>query len=254
LRISTICYSQIHTTSDSTNYKWEISLAVNSVGAQVNQPLIASWGWAYTNLTILGDQTDKSFSVSISPKFSIKNSIVLRSEFGLTNIYLISHFNGIGDSNTTYPTNLIKDDTLQQKIIRLAIGLQYSFLKKSRIEMYCGMALTSSFLGKMYWKDNLKSNNSDDIDRWSGTTPGGYIVGLNTFTGFKFRLCKRFAIGSEIFYGLQYYRLGGVQTGTREFGTTSGPITTRNWSIANNIASGFQFSKIMPSINISFQF
>ncbi len=44
------CYTQQDTTH--LEKRWELSLSFNSVEAQIDQPLLTTWGWAWTNLTV----------------------------------------------------------------------------------------------------------------------------------------------------------------------------------------------------------
>ncbi len=222
----------------------------------MNQYVIDGWGaFPYTNLTgYFGDRKNKSFSFSIIPKYLVRDDVRLRCEFGFTNIHLISHFNGINDSGATgIQTNLIKDDTIQQKIFRLTPGIQWNFVKRKFLQAYCGFSANYQYYGKSYWKDNLKSNDSPDFDRWTGVTPGGFAAGIGAFAGFNIYLLKRISIGSELSSSLVYYKLGGVQTGMRYAGPNLSTYP-RAWSIANNVASGIQFCTIMPSINVVFLF
>jgi hypothetical protein len=255
--ISFISFSFAQTDSGQVKtkeFKWEISASINSVEAQIGDPLITSWDWAYQNLVVLGNRTDKSFSFSIIPKYSIGDNVKLRCEFGMTNIYLTSHYNGVNNYNTNFPDNLIKDDTIQQKAFRFVPGIQWTFIKKKFVEFHCGFSADYFYYGKMYWKDNLKDNIPGDYDRWVGTTPGGFAVGTGAFAGFNIYPCKHISFGAEFSSTFLYYKIGGVQEGERIFHFSSAPATIREWRISDNVAKGTQFSKVMSSVNITLHF
>lgn len=232
--------------------RWDVSVSMNSVEAQIGDPLITSWDWAYQNLVVFGNRTDRSLSFSIIPKYSIRDNVRLRCEVGLTNIYLTSHYNGINNYNTNFPNNLIKDDTIQQKMLRFSPGFEWSFIKKKIIESYCGFSANYISYGKMYWKDNLKDNTApSDYDRWTGTTQGGFAAGIGAFAGFNIYCCKCISIGAEFSSALLYYKIGGIQKGQRFFQFSSSPATIREWKISDNVAKGTQYSKVMSSVNVT---
>jgi hypothetical protein len=247
-------YSQQNTgTAKNDNFKWEIAAAYNSVEAQIGQNVIDGWGaYPYSNLYYVGDKTNKSVSFSIIPKRVIKEDLLVRCEFGFTNIYLISHLNGVNDSGAASTQGLIKNDTLKQKIYRFVPGIQWNFLQKKSFCLYGGMSLNYSYYTKSYWKDNLKSSNPNipDYDRWEGVTPGGFAIGIGTFIGFDIRLTKRFSVGSSFSTALTYYKIGGSQTGMHYAGPNLSTYP-RAWSIENNVSSGIQFLKVMPSIQVA---
>jgi hypothetical protein len=236
-------------------HKWEVGIAINSVEAQIDAPLIASWGWAWNNLKVFGDQKNKSISLDFVSKRKINNRLKLRFGLGFTNIDLESHYNGINDSGTSYDPFTIKDDTIQQRIYRCNIGLEISCFNSKWTEIYGGLNMNTSIFKNMYWKDNLKSNDTSTVgfDRWVGVTPGGFSIGMAGIIGIKANLSKAVSIGFELSSVLRYYRLGGVQEGDRTYYLAPSPVSNYKWRISNNLASGFGFSELSPSFHLIFQ-
>ncbi|MDP1746404.1 MAG: hypothetical protein Q8L90_12550 [Bacteroidota bacterium] len=252
LLLNTVVVAQIDSlcTKKTIPYKWELSAAINSVEAQMGQPLYDSWYWAYTNIYgYFGDRTDKSFSVSIVPKYSISDNIKLRLEAGITNINIQSNFNGISDSGTTSNNTLIKNDTILQKIYRLIPGVQWHLISTKYIEGYCGLSLSYLNYSEAQWWDNLQNNQTGQSERYVGTAKGGYAIGVGGFSGFNIHLHKTISIGAELASSFQYYKLGGTFIGTHEYSWT----TPKQFSITNSSATGTQFSKIMYSFHINFR-
>lgn len=258
--ISSICYAQLDSVqiAKKSFHKWVFTASINSVEAQIDQKVVDAWGaYPNANLNYVGNKTNKSVSFSLTPSYLIMDDLLLRCEFGFTNIYLISHLNGENDSNATAATQyLIKDDTLQQKIFRFAPGIQWNFIHKKRMYAYCGFSVDYFHFTKSYWKDNLKSSNptiNPNYDRWTGETKGGFAAGIGAFGGFNISPIKNFSIGAEFSTALVYYKIGGMQNGLHNYGDNVIAIS-RSWSLADNVARGVQFLKIMPSLNISFEF
>jgi hypothetical protein len=250
---NTVAFTQVDSsyTKKGSPYTWEFSVALNSVEAQMNQPLYDSWYWAYTNIYgYFGDRTDKSHSISIVPKYSLNNNIKLRFEAGITNINIQSNFNGVSDSGTTSNTTLVKNDTILQKIYRLIPGIQWRLINTKYVEGYCGLSLSYLNYSDAQWWDNLQNNQTGQSERYVGTAKGGYAVGVGGFSGFNIHLNKRISVGAELASSFQYYKLGGAFTGTHEYSWAA----TKQFSITNSSAKGTQFSKIMYSFHVNFKF
>lgn len=249
--------------SESDNqYKWSISAAINSVEAQMDQKLFDTWVYPSVNYYgYYGDKQDKSLSLSIIPKYQITDDVLLRLEYGITNIDLRSHYNGIGDTVTQNQghiggtNNIIKDNIIQQKIYRYVAGIQWNFMKKKFIETYCGASLNYFHYSDMHWRDNIAIQSIPGrFTNYSATTPGGFATGIGAFSGFNIYLHKQISIGGEFSYSLLYYKLGGVQNGIVEQIYPANPTEILNWTIYNNSSEGIQFSKVMPSLNITIRF
>jgi hypothetical protein len=243
-------------------YKWSISAAINSVEAQMDQKLFDTWVYPSANYyAYYGDKQDKSLSVSIIPKYQITDDVLLRFEYGVTNIDLRSHYNGIGDTVTQNQghiggtADITDDNTIQQKIYRYSAGIQWNFMKKKFIETYCGASLNYFHYTDVYWRNNIALLNTPGRStNYIATTPGGFATGIGAFSGFNIYLHKQVSVGGEFSYSVLYYKLGGVQTGVQEqiFPTT--PTMILNWTIHNNASEGIQFSKVIPSLNITIRF
>ena len=255
--ISCFSYAQ----SDSLYLKaiqpnWSISAAINSVEAQMDQKLFDTWVFPSANYyAYFGDKHDKSLSLSIIPKYRIADDVFLRFEFGITGIYLVSRYNGINDSNSnSAAANIIKIDTIRQKIYRFATGIQWDFIKMKFIESYCGASLYYLYYSKMYWSDYITDNFTNQHGNHTASTSGGFATGIGAFAGINIYLRKHISIGGEFSYSLLYYKIGGMQNGTYQRITNNVMDVNEKWAIANNASTGMQFSKVMPSLNLTIRF
>lgn len=76
-------------------------------------------------------------------------------------------------------------------------------------------------------------------------------MGVNTFLGIKAHVLRFVYLGGELSYSLNYYKLGGIQQGVQYNHFPSGGFTNP-WTIADNFSQGIQFSKVSPSLYVSF--
>jgi hypothetical protein len=249
------CFGQADSTSVKEKYatRWGFSVAYNSAEAQIDQQLINTWTFARINYyDNFSDKTNRSYSLSIFPEYYLKNNILMRFEFGMTNINLLSHYNAYRDSvSAGFSFNTIVDDTLRQKIYKFSPGIQWKFAKNKIGEIYCGGIFNYSWYSELSWIQNIKSNDVPGRGTiYRAKTPGGFATGIGAFSGFNINLTKNIKVGCELSYSLLYYRLGG-----KEKGETIGiyPSTTliQEWVIENNKSKGIQFSKVMPSFHIA---
>ena len=239
--------------------KWGLSLAMNSIQAQIAIPLMTNGGEviidADGNIIAKGDRNDHSISYSIVPKYYINDDILLRFEFGITNLNLKAYYEVEAplpvNGRYTYRTEVAN------KIYRYAPGFQWFFLKEKKIESYCGM--TASYinyksLNHHYYSEdiNLASNtlrSSNDVTR---ITPGGFATGVGAFAGFNIYLLKRVSLGAELSSSALYYKLGGEATQTLTEFNVLGPNPAVTYSTTYpNSYKGFKISKITSSFNIS---
>jgi len=242
--------------------KWSFSAAINSVEAQMDQKLFDTWVFPSANYySYFGNKHDKSVSLSILPKYRITDDITLRLEFGITNIDLVSHYDGIGDTTSHgghigVTSNITKNDTIRQKIYKYAAGIQWSFVKKKYIESYCGTSLYYLSYSEMHWSDYIMDNlqTSGRGTNYIASTPGGFAAGMGAFAGFNIYLNKYIAVGGEFSYSILYYKLGGIESGVEENIYPASPTAIDHWKIYNNASKGIQFSKVMPSFHINFRF
>lgn len=243
--------------NDSAQFrKWAVGVAYNSVEAQMNQYVIDGWGeYPYSNLSnYLGDQKNRSCSFSLLVNRSLNANASIRIETGFTSYYFTSYYNAKNDSNATpvFGPNFVKCDTIKQQSVFMFAGINWKLMRTRRLYVYAGFNIGAARYGPSRWSDYLGSNSSPDYELWTGITPGGYTFGIGSTTGFAVNVIKNLAIGTEFMFSLQYYELGGVQSGTHY--APANPTYPRNWSISNNVSSGFQFSKIRPSLNVTYQF
>lgn len=256
----TLCRSQtFDEEKEKIQHKAEISFAMNSVDAQLNQALFDTWVFPSANYYgYFGNKNNRSYSFSVIPKYTLNEDWAFRIEIGFTAINLFSHFDGINDSlaqaaGISASSNITKIDTIQQNIYRFLPGVQYTFARKKNMNFYGGGGIFYLQYSKMHWADYITDNTTPDrYTNYIANTKGGFSAGLNLFGGLKLKFCTRFIVGTEIMYAISYYHLGGAQEGIMYSHFTNGSHITTPWSIADNSSKGIQFSKIMPSINMGF--
>ena len=261
---TTIAFAQVDSLciKRTIPYRWELSVAMNSVEAQMDQKLFDTWVYPSANYyAYYGDKSDKSFSVSIIPKYKIKDNISVRCELGMTNIDLRSYYEGIGDTATQSQghiggtADIIKKDIIEQKIYRYLLGIQWQFIEKKFIGGYCGASLNYFHYGNLYWNDYiLNTTSAGRSTNYTAITPGGYAFGTGMLVGINIYFSRQISLGGEFLYSLLYYQLGGIQNGTKEELFPTSPKQTVDWKIHNNKSEGIQFTKIMPSLNLTIRF
>jgi hypothetical protein len=251
------CVAQSDSLKPERKKSWAIGIALNSVEAQLNQFVIDGWGrFASSNISnYYADRKNKSYSFSISPEFTTSKNRIVRLEIGFTNINLMTYYNGINDSNATGANeNLIKRDTLRQKIFRINPGIFWQ-LNHGRFTVYGGFTANMTMYGRCNWIDHISAiDMPGSSEIWRGTIEGGFAAGAGIAAGFQVAICKSLIIGGEISSATVYYSLGGVHTGTRYTSVPTQAPTSRNWSVMNNKSNGLQFTKIIPSLNVRFKF
>lgn len=240
-----------------------LSVAMNSIQAQVEIPLMTATGFitnagavavdADGNILANGNRVDNSFSYSIVPKYYIHNDFLLRFEFGMTNLTLKANSDSKGPLD-----HIITNEDVTTKIFRCTPGFQWIFMKKKKIESYCGM--TMSYVKYSDMNLNVYSEHreavTDTIMYWirkKENTPGGFAVGIGAFAGFNIYLNKHFSLGAELSSSALYYKLGGVTTGENSEQVFPNSVDTYPSSFTNSY-KGFKISKIISSFNISFWF
>jgi type II secretory pathway pseudopilin PulG len=253
--LTTIMFAQL-SEKQAQKYKWSISAAINSVEAQLDQKLLDTWVYPSANYySYFGNKHDNSLSLSIIPKYHITGDILLRFELGITNIDLQSYYNGINDSNSnSAAANIIKTDTIRQKIYRFIAGVQWDFIQKKFIESYCGASLCYLKYNEMYWTDFIIDNKYNQTGKNTATTAGGFATGIGAFVGVNIYLHKQISIGGEFSYSILYYKLGGMQNGIYQRTTKNVMDVKENWAISDNTSTGIQFSKVIPSFNLTVYF
>lgn len=269
---TTIAFAQVDSLCIKKNipYRWEISVAMNSVEAQMDQKLFDTWVAPIANYySYYGNKNDQSVSLSVIPKYRLNDGTLLRFEFGITNINLQSRFNGIGDTLTNNQGqvlgsgNTTGESIIKQKLYRYAAGIQWNLIKKKFIEAYYGISLCYFYYDKLNWNlfvsDNTALLPDYHYNTYTATTPGGFAAGIGMFIGANLYLNKRLSLGGELSYSLLYHQLGGIQSGVYEkyLYTSSNNYYYHDyeqWSIHNNSSKGVQYSKVIPSLNLTIRF
>jgi len=242
--------------SAQNNLKWGISVAINSVEAQLGDPEWNSWGYAKSNFQNYGDIRNKSLSLSIIPKYFISNDVLLRFEFGITNIHLTNHYNSANLAPNNTPNVVSSNQNIEQKIYRYIPGIQWNFMRKKFLETYCGMTASYLHYSDMKYQNatelrTVANNTLIDGIKDNATATGGFAAGVGPLTGFNIYLGEHISLGAELSYSLLYYKIGNTFSGT----TTSlvPNFTEQVYSYATSY-EGFQFSKMLPSMNITIRF
>jgi len=252
--LSSLLYAQ---SEDSKKTNWGIAVGINSTEAQIGTPEYASWGYAGGNFKVFGDIVNKSFSVSIVPKYFIRNDILLRIEFGITKITMTNYYDNQASSAIT--THSTQNQSIEQNIYRFVPGVQWSFMKKKFIESYFGITISYLRYNDMnyhniYETKELPSNTTTFEFDDKGIATGGFAMGFGGFAGFNIYLEKHFSIGAEFSSALLYKKIGSGFSGEVVSQTIPNPPTTEVYSYSTSSYKGFQFSKMLSSINISFYF
>ena len=191
-----------NTTLCAQKNKLSISAAINSVEAQLGDPEWDSWGYVKNNFNNYGDITNKSFSLSVIPKYFISNDILLRFELGVTKINL-KYFHDSDPHSINPPySHLIQNQSIEQNIYRFIPGIQWNFLKKKFIETYCGMTVCYLHYSDMKYRDHAEQRVLATGVLYGGyegntTFAGGFAVGIGAFAGFNIYLSKHFSTGAE---------------------------------------------------------
>jgi hypothetical protein len=178
-------------------YKWRTTFAINSVEAQMDQQLLNTWLYPATNYyDNFGNKTNKSFSLSVIPKYYLNDNVWLRFELGVTYINLHSHYNGAYDTLNPGGINNTVKSTLKQTIYRFAPGVQWNFMKRKFFQPYCGASVYYLQYGKLYWDEYVSENGTAGrTTDYKTTTLGGFASGIGSFIGLNVYLNKRISVG-----------------------------------------------------------
>ena len=244
-------------TEPAPKSKWGLSIAMNSIQAQVEIPLLTATGGilvdADGNIITPGSRVDKSYSFSVISKYQINNDILLRFEFGITNLNLQANVDAKGGLGHNISTTEINS-----RIYRYTPGFQWTFMKTKRIESYCGMTATY-----VNYKDvnntgygetrDFTTDTLQSIHNSKANTPGGFAAGVGALAGFNIYLHRRISIGAEFSSSALYYKLGGITASETTGQNFPNPISTET-STHTNSYKAFKISKIISSFNISIWF
>jgi hypothetical protein len=245
-------------TAEKKENDFGLSLAINSIQAQVAIPLVVGAGEiivdADGNIVLKGDRNDHSISLSAVPKYYINKDVLLRFEFGITNLNLRSHYEVNDVTNSYHETD---DDAVSTKIYHYAPGVQWIFMRKKVIESYCGMAASYiNYKSLNYHSYHERTDFATGALQGSSDvtmiTPAGFAAGAGAFAGFNIYLLKSISIGAELSSSALYYKLGGeVTLTTTEFNIVGPNPAVTYHSTYPNSYKGFKISKITSAFNIS---
>ncbi len=243
--------------SKEKKYKWGFALAINSVEAQVGEPEWESWGYAAGNFKNFGDITNKSISLSITPKYFISNDILLRFEFGITKINMTSYHDANAHLVSNNPTStIIINQNIEQNIYRYIPSVQWNFMRKKFIESFCG--ITASYLKytdmnyhNLYESISLPNDSIMEGFDDKATATGGFAIGVGAFAGFNIYLQKHISLGAEFSSALLYKKIGGRFSGEVVDLVNPNSSVNQTYSFYWGAINEFQFYKILSSFNIS---
>lgn len=235
-----------------------ISAAINSVEAQLGDPEWDSWGYVKNNFNQFGDIRNKSFSLSIIPKYFIRNDVLLRLELGITNIHLTNYFDNDPHKSINPPSShTVINQYIKQKIYRLTPGIQWNFMRKKFIESYSGVTLSYLHYSGMKYRNHFEQRDLATDAFISGfednaEATGGFAAGIGSFVGLNFYIGKHFSLGPEASFSFLYYKIGNKFSGMST--QINNPSSSQAYSFSPTGYRGFQFSKILPSFHLSVWF
>lgn len=261
--ISTIILSSFIFSAFAQNekkYKWGLSLAINDAHSQI----------AYLGLTRLaidaegnmisgGEKTNKSFSLSIAPKYFINDDWLIRFEYGMAKIDLKNYSTSVGFGAAATTSRTIGYDTVKQTINRFVLGIQWNFFSNKKIESYGGLTLPYIKYGDITRNSYSEGRNiaTDTLISWNRShtnVPGGYAFGLGVFAGFNVYVIKHLSFGAEFSSALLHYNVGGESSAEASYQSMTKPlppITTGGFTNPESY-KGIRFAKIFSSFNITF--
>ena len=247
-------------TGEGNKYKWGCAVAVNDAQSQI--AFLAAAGLDVDeegNMISGGKKNNKSFSLSIIPKYYINNQWIIRFEYGMTRINLKDFTVPTSSSgyyaNTVYP---ITYDTVKENINKFAVGLQWNFFTTKRIQSYGGINIPFIKYGTITRNTyneqrNVKTDTLVYKERDVINIPGGFATGLGVFAGFNVFVFKHISLGTEFSSALLYYNIGGESSFVSSVQNIPASIQTTT-NISNESYKGTRFTKIISSFNISVWF
>lgn len=238
---------------EKNNYKWGVTLGVNSAQDQLGitgSAVLDNTGSVFTN-NVGTIKNDKSFSIGGLFKYSINTNYTIRLGIGLTQINKEENVNTT-QSNTYYN----QENTDKQNMRRYDIGIQQN-IKKDFFDLYGGLMLSYLNYGKI---DLYSYNSGTDLSTnaiISTSTrefliPGGFAAGIGGFFGSCLYLNKHFSIGTEVSWAYCYVKMGGMLTDVTIQSIPS-PLQITSYAYEESY-KGFRFTKLIPSINANINF
>jgi len=254
------CISHYSFSQSKKENNWGISFSLNSSSAQVGKPEEACWAYAKLNFFQIGKITDNSISLSVIPYYSINDDILIRVEFGVTNISLKHYYESPTKSlSVTIRDQIIISQSIEQNIYRYIPGIQWNFIKKKILESYGGITLNylqykDMTYHNLYEVYDLSTDTLNFYAKDKAHANGGNAVGLGAFVGFKIHFLKCINAGAEFSFATLYYNIGGEFSSETEKQNIPNPPIYDAGSFPASGYEGFQFTKVIPSLNIGFSF
>lgn len=231
-------------------YKWGCGIAVNSIQGQMGYMGGVIGIDDNGNLTDGVNVRNKSYSLSVIPKYFIDKNLLLRFEIGLTHI----NYN-IAEDYYESSFHHLTNELITQKIIRVSPGIQWNYYQWKFFYAYCG--LSALYSQHSFYKDNVfgerRDSTTNDLKSWSQSNTridGGYSTGLNSILGFNVYFQKNISFGSELSWAFLYYKMGGARIVKETYQTLPNPSVSNqhDW---NYTYQGFKYSNILFSFNFS---
>lgn len=253
----TYSFSQLPTAQEEKNkYKWSISTGINNIDFMPGYTgyLQYTSDGGDGSLQGSGERKNKSLSISFLPKYYLTNDLLLRFEFGISNILMTRFVETKKVTHETYSAEV------KQTNYRYVLGIEYLFIEKKRVELSGGMIIPYVNYGNIVFIDSSFSRdttiNNSILSWWTGKAniPGGFSIGVGPILKINYKFLKHVSIGAESSYSFYYTKVGGMNnSGSTYYPTPSSqPIITSN--SYKDTFQGFHFSKIHSSINISIIF
>lgn len=260
--IQLLCFTTINVfgqfVPEKELYKWGCTISVNDPNPQM--AYLGSTGLGIDsegNMRNGGRKINKSYSLSIIPKYYINNEWVIRFEYGITRINLTSKNTSISSGVYGSSSYGLFYDTIKQKINRYIPGIQWNFFTNKRIQSYGGINLPFIQYGAITRHNTSENRNITPdtlvaMDRGSANISGGFATGIGVFAGFNVFIKKYFSFGAEFSTALLYYNVGN-----KSIGTTSSQLSPNTPWLTTTYTNdesykGTRFTKIISSFNITF--
>lgn len=140
-------------------------------------------------------------------KYYLANDKALRFGFGLdVNSHKREQVDSVG-------SNLVSlDSAYSQYFINLSFGYEKHLLNTSRLDPYLFSQIDLTFIGKKKTDvTEITTSNAGERKLAKETKrDGGFALGLSAGGGFNYFLAKRFSIGAELAFQLQFVKEGGT--------------------------------------------
>ncbi|MFH1005491.1 MAG: hypothetical protein V1781_08395 [Bacteroidota bacterium] len=149
-----------------------------------------------------------SYTADIIGRYFLSEQLSARIGIGMGSLKL-KFYNT--DTHSNGDTDLFEGN-LKQTRLTFMPAIERHF-KNNKLEILTGLGLPIGIIGKTTAsvKDTYTYVNPNSTDIYENTfeVPGGFGFGFQSFAGFNFYITDKFAIGTEISYGIGYTKAGG---------------------------------------------